>query len=134
MSFNASQKALLRGYLGFPQAYHDLNSRFESVMDAVGSDSTAQARVEAIMAELATIDTALAAAGGSTASLGSLKRADDIEWHPITAESQGVTIDAMKRGRILINRLAAAFGFRTDELPMNYFSGASSGGNEIALG
>ncbi|HEY3497132.1 MAG TPA: hypothetical protein VGK73_20680 [Polyangiaceae bacterium] len=134
MAFNASQKALLRGYLGFPQAYLDLNSRFESAMDTVGNDSTAQARVEAIMSELAIIDAALATAGTATVSTGTLAKVDEIEWHPVTAESQSVSIDAQVRGRMLINRLAAAFGFKTDELPSLYFSKGSSGGNEIALG
>lgn len=134
MAFTAAQKVSIRRYLGFPLGYYDLNSRLEGMMDTVGASAPEQAAVESILTELATIDAALATAGTATSSAGTLAQVDEIRWHPVTAESQSVSIDAMARGKMLINRLAASFGFKTDELPSLYFAKGSSRGNELALG
>ncbi len=135
MAFNSAQKVKIRTYLGFALGFYDLNTRLESMMDTVGADADAQTHVEGILAELLTVDAALASSGSTTTSAGSLKKVDDVEWYDTSTSTTGAsTVTAPERGKMLINRLAACFGFRTDELPSNYFAAGSSSGNEMALG
>lgn len=134
MSFTTTQKDQLRQYLGFPAAYLDLNTRFESMLDTIGADAVAQAGVEAIMAKIVLVEAALATGGTSSEVRGSLKEiTGDVGWYPIS-ESEGSVTTNRDYGRMLINRLAARFGFTRDELPSDYFGSGGWRGGEMALG
>ncbi|HEU4544362.1 MAG TPA: hypothetical protein VFR23_24740 [Jiangellaceae bacterium] len=134
MAFTAAQKVSIRTYLCFPLGFYDLNTRLESMMDTVGGDANAQTHVEGLLTKLAAVETAIQSTGSSSSTQGALKAiTGDVEWYE-PSESGGSTVSAHNYGKILINRLAACFGFRTDELPANFFAAASSAGNEMALG
>lgn len=132
--FNATQKDQIRQYLGFAAGFYDLNTRLESMMDTVGADSVAQASVEAIMAKIVLVEAAVASGGTSSSATGSLKEIiGDVSWYS-TEESGGAVTTARDYGNILINRLAARFGFTRQELPSDYFGEGGWRGGEMALG
>lgn len=104
-------------------------------MDTVGADAVAQAGVEAIMAKIALVETAFTSSGTTSATQGPLKAiTGDVEWYDITNENAGAGVRSPAYGKILINRLAARFGFRRDELPSDYFGPGGARGGEMALG
>ena len=121
----------IRRYLGYPLGFYDLNTRLESMIDKIGGNPVEQAAVEGILTELAMVDAAQAAAGTVTQSIGSLAKADDVAWHPITSESKGVPIDAVIRGKQLIERLRQCFGV---PLAGHYYGTAEPRTGEMALG
>ena len=134
MAFTATQKDTIRQYLGFAAGFYDLNTRFESMLDTIGSDSVAQTSVEAILTKLATVETAIASSGSSTSTTGALKEiTGDVAWYP-PEDSGGSSIAAPEYGRALLNRLAERFFGQGHGLPLNYFSGATGGGGEMLLG
>lgn len=134
MAFTATQKDQIRQYLGFAAGYYDLNTRFESMLDTVGADAVAQASVEAILTKLALVETAVASGGTSSSATGALKAiTGDVEWFS-PEESAGNVTSSRDYGNILINRLAARFGFTRDELPSDYFGEGGWRGGEMALG
>jgi len=134
VSFTDTQKVAIRRYLGFPLGFYSYNPLFEGMLDKIGGVPEEKAAVETVLTELATIDALIAASGASSSSMGSLKKADDVEWYNTTTESNTASVNAPQRGRMLINRLAAVFGLKTSDLPSLYFSSGSSGGGEMALG
>lgn len=136
MAFTEDQKNQIRMYLGFPAGWYFLDVRLEDMMDKVGQSAVEQSSVEAIMASIATLDAAIASQSASGFTLGSLKRADDIEWYDYSASGGAATVVPPKqRGNWLINRLAARFGYRRDELLSDYFGQAGGiGAGEMALG
>jgi hypothetical protein len=134
VSFNSAQKVAIRRYLGFPLGYYQYNTPFESLMDKIGSVAEEQAAVETILAELVTVDAAIAASGSTTSAAGGLRKVDEIEFFDVTTTSVESAVAAPERGRMLVNRLAACFGLSTGDLPSNYFAQGSSGGNEMLLG
>lgn len=112
MAFTDTQKDQIRQYLGYPAAFRDQNYQLESMMDTVGANAIEQASVEAILTELATIDTALASSGSSTASYGALKQVDEVQFYDISDASSTGTVDTLARGKMLIARLARRFGIQ----------------------
>lgn len=134
MAFTDAQKVSIRRYLGHPLGYYDLNYRLESMMDKVGSSAVEQAAVETILAELVTVDVALASSGSTSTVTGALSKLDEIEWHPPTTETISANVDAMSRGKMLVRRLAQAFGGQ-QMIRENYFAtGIGFGGGEMLLG
>lgn len=132
MAFTDAQKVSIRRYLGYPLGFYDLNYRLESMMDKVGASAVEQAAVETILAELVTVDAAIATAGASASSAGSLKAiVGDVEWYNTTTESNTSSIDALGRGKMLIERLRQSFGV---ELGGRYFGTAPPFAGEMALG
>ena len=131
MAFTEAQKVSIRRYLGYPLGWYDLNTRLESMIDKVGSNAVEQAAVETILTELATIDGVLATAGATAQTMGSLAQVDEVRWHEITEESKGVPVDALSRGKNLIERLRQCFGV---PLAGRYFGTAPPYDGQIALG
>ena len=135
MAFTATQKDQIRQYLGFAAGFYDLNTRLESMFDTVGADAVAQASVEAIMAKIVLVETAFQSSGTTSATQGPLKEiTGDVGWYDITDENSGAGVRTPEYGNILINRLAARFGFTRDELPSQYFGPGGWRGGEMALG
>ena len=134
MAFTATQKDQVRQYLGFAAGFYDLNTRLESMFDTIGADAVAQASVEAIMAKIVLVEAAVASGGTSAATQGALKAiTGDVEWYS-PDESGGAFTPNREYGRMLINRLAARFGFTREELPSDYFGTGGYRGGEMALG
>jgi hypothetical protein len=119
LAFSETQKDKIRQYLGFAAGYYQYNTPLESMMDKVGLSTVEQASVEAIMAELVTVDAALAAQAATGFSSGGLKQVDkgDVEWFNY-AESGGseVLMPPKQRGKMLVARLAKRFGYTIAEL------------------
>jgi hypothetical protein len=135
VAFTAAQKRDIRKYLGVPFGFYDLNTRLESMINKVGADPTDEAEVTAWLAELAVIDETVASDGATSHTHGALKKVDEVEFHPITADSAvAVSVGAIDRGRMIIKRLARALGV-DDVLPNgDYFSGAPSRSVLMRLG
>ena len=132
MAFTDAQKVSIRRYLGYPLGFYDSNYRLESMMDTVGASAVEQAAVETILAELVVVDTAIAAAGSTTSTAGSLKAiVGDVEFYNTTTESNSATVDALSRGKMLVERLRQSFGV---ELGGRYFGTAPPFSGEMALG
>lgn len=124
MAFTAEQKRDIRKYLGAPMGFYDKNTRLESMMDLVGATSTDQAEVETWLTRLATIDVALTGSNSTTISYGPLKQVDEIQFYqPQDASDDGGSIGLISQGRVLIDRLARAFGV-DDYLPSGDYFGA----------
>lgn len=136
MAFTSAQKESIRLYLGFPGAFHDLNSRLEGAMITVGNDADASATVVTLLTAIATVEAAIASTGSSSSTQGALKAiVGDVEWYDITdGSSSSSTVSARQYGNMLINRLAARFGFTRDELPSDYFGTGGGRGGAMALG
>jgi hypothetical protein len=131
VAFTEAQKVSIRRYLGYPLGGYQYNTPLESMMDKVGSIAVEQAAVETILTEMVSVDATIASGAASTSSLGSLKRADDIEWYNTTTESNNASTDARTRGKMLIERLRQCFG-----VPLNgrYFGTSPPNDGEMALG
>lgn len=133
MAFTDTQKVAIRGYLGFPLGLYQYNTVFESMLDKIGGVAEEQTAVETILTELATIDAVVAASGARGVGTGALKKVDEVEFYsPKDSAGQTTAVDAVRRGRILINRLASRFGFSRADLPSDYFG--TSGGGVFLLG
>lgn len=131
MAFTETQKVSIRGYLGVALGNYQYNTIFESMLDKVGANAVEQAAVEAILTELVAVDAVIAAAGVSAAR-GALKKVDEIEFYS-PKESQITIVDGMKRGRMLIERLASRFGFTSADLPSHYFGSSGSRVTDITF-
>jgi redox-regulated HSP33 family molecular chaperone len=131
MAFTDSQRDQIRRYLGYPAAFRDQTYQLESMMDTVGDNATEQASVEAILTELATVDAALAAAGTSAQVMGALKAVDEIEFHAATGSTATDSMTAMKRAKMLVERLRQRFGV---PLAGDYFGTGAFRSFVMALG
>ncbi len=131
MAFTDTQKDQIRRYLGYPAAFRDQNYQLESMMDTVGANAVEQASVEAILTELATVDAAIASSGLTTYETGPLKAVDEIEFHAPGASSSTDSVSAMKRARMLVERLRQRFGV---PLAGDYFGTGRAIGMMMALG
>ncbi len=105
------------------------------MFDKIGAVPEEQAAVEAILAELVIVDTALGTASLSGAR-GTLKKVDEIEWY--AAKDSGITlVGLVERGHMLCMRLAKIFG---DPIVAamrergDYFSSSSSVSVSLGLG
>jgi len=120
MAFSAAQIVQIKKYLGFPQVFESDNYRLMGAINLIGADTTRQAYVESILTELATVDAVIAAQGSSSATYGTLKKVDEVEFYSIK-DSEGLAgelVSSMKRGRMLCARLSSAMGV---PLVANYF-------------
>lgn len=123
MAFTDSQKRDIRKYLGTPMGFYDLNTRLESMMNTIGANSTDQEEVETWLTRLAAIDLALTGSSSSSVSYGPLKQVDEVQFYePTDANSSGASIGLIEQGRVLIDRLARAFGV-DDHLPAGDYFG-----------
>ena len=100
-------------YMGYPAVAAD--TRYASYypiwsqMDLIGMSAVTQAPVEAILAELVTVDAAIAASGTTASTSGALKKVDELEWYN-TSGSSAAGGGALSRGRMLVKRLAQRMG------------------------
>lgn len=132
MAFSDAQKVAIRRYLGYPLGYYQYNTALESMFDKIGAIAAEQAAVETILAELVTIDAALAGSGAAGSATGMLKKVDEVEFYDGTQSAGFVAPGALDRGRTLIERLRQCFGV---ELFGDYFGRSSLGNNyELGLG
>lgn len=135
MAFTDSQKKDIRKYLGVPFGFYELNSRLEGMMTLVGQNSTDQTEVEVWLTRLTAIDSALTSSSSSSVSYGALKQVDEIQFYePTDASDSGSSIALVDQGRVLIDRLARAFGV-SDVLPRgDYFGTKRPAGFSLPLG
>lgn len=139
MAFSAEQEKDIRKYMGVSFGFYDLNHRLESMMDLVGENATDKAQIETWLTRLAVIDTTLtgASSSGSSATYGSLKKVDEVEFYPVSEDSDSSssgTISLVEQGRTLIGRIARALGV-SDYLPIgDYFGSRRPTGFTISLG
>ena len=131
MAFADAQKISIRRYLGYPLGYYQYNTPLESMIDKVGGVPAEQAAVEAILAELVTVDTAIAAGGSAAGSgtYGALKQVDEVQFYSAKDSllQASDVITAMKRARMLVGRLADTMGGR-DIIQADYFGTGFGGG------
>lgn len=135
MPFTDAQRDQIMRYLGYPAlaagtryaGYYPIYSQ----IDLVGGDPVTQAPVEAILAELVTVDVAIAA-GGSAAgagTYGALKKVDEVEFYSAKdslLQSSDV-ITAMKRAHMLVRRLAQRMGGEKFILADYFATGSAAG-------
>ena len=101
MAFTEAQRVKIRLYLGWSARFHQFDSRLEQAMNAVDTLADTETEVEAILADLATIETELADAHGRLKAMkvGSI----DLPGHK--------EIQALRsEGRRHVGRLAATLG------------------------
>jgi hypothetical protein len=133
LAFTEEQEDQIRQYLGFAAGFYQYNTRLESMLDKVGDNAVEKASVEAIMAKIVLVETAIASGGTAASTTGALKEiVGDVSWYEPGESSS--TFNARSYGAVLINRLAARFGYSRDELPSDYFGTGGSRGGEMALG
>jgi hypothetical protein len=107
MAFTDAQKVKIRVYLGVPSINRFRDPRLEGALDVVGADPEAAAEVLAILAKLATVETAL----DDATSTAGLKRADEVEWYPGKGQTGSAAIDAQRNvGRRWCSRLSQLLG------------------------
>lgn len=126
MAFSAAQKVQLRKWLGYPALDRDTFSHVESTFDTIGADAATQTEVEAILAQLVTIDGQQTSA---TATAG-MKRAEEIEWYDGQARMGGIA----SRGRVLVQRLATIFNVRDDPARSDPFGDGTHVSHPVLLG
>jgi len=101
---------VLLGFSALPD--NDDNPRLELRLGTL--TVTQEAEVDAILVEIAALDAVLSQLGASTASTGSIKRADEVEFYPVNANSSGAASsaqdNAISQGRRLIGRLSIMLG------------------------
>jgi hypothetical protein len=131
MAFTETQRDQIRRYLGYPAAFRDQTYQLESMMDTVGANAVEQASVEAILTELGTVDAVLASAGAASYDSGPLKAVDEIEFHAPDAFSASDRMSAMKRAKMLVERLRQRFGV---PLAGDYFGTGAMRGFVMNLG
>jgi hypothetical protein len=123
-AFTDAEKASIRRYLGFSEAFHQINTMLESMMDDLASRSpAAQTQVIAILGQLAAVD-------------AKLQHAALINLNFVSGDGavfQGpAQIDALQDyGRTLVQHLAITF----EVTPRRDYYGAEAGaGGVIPLG
>ena len=121
--------------MGVSFGFYDLNHRLESMMDLVGTNATDQAEIVGWLDRLAEIDDSLTGSAATTTANGSLKKVDEIEFHPLNELQIGsAALTLVAQGRVLILRIARALGV-SDYLPIgDYFGARRSSGFVIPLG
>ena len=139
MAFTARQKQDIRNVMGAAAVYVDMQHRLEGAMDVIGGNAESAADVIEWLTRISAIDDALIILAGSSAgaTYGTLKKVDEVEFYPITKESNVATIASIgmqDQGRILIMRIARILGV-SDFLPCgDYFGKARRATSELALG
>lgn len=139
MAFTAAQKIAIRSYMGVAFGFYEISSRLESMMDLVGTDATAQAQIEAWLDRLQLVDESLTgdAASAVSATYGSIKKVDEVEFYPAATDGSATattTMPLVTQGRTLIGRIARALGV-SDFLPIgDYFGSRRPMGFTIPMG
>ncbi len=116
MALTAAQRNAIWTYLGYeaePSITYGVVAAINSRLDLISADPVLQAPIDAILLELATVDTAVASAGATVSAAGTLKKVDEIEFYQptkTTALYGAGIVDAIHRGRMLIRRLAQRLG------------------------
>lgn len=115
MALTAAQRNAIWTYLGYeaePSVTYGIVAQINAKLDLISTDPVLQAPIDAILAELVTVDGAVAAAGATTTTTGALKKVDEVEFHPPTVLTTALAtvVNAIKRGRMLIRRLAQRIG------------------------
>ena len=101
MAFTEAQKVQIRGYLGYPDVFRYANPRLESALEVVGSRPETQASVEALLGQLADLQTRF----GAQLSTSGVKKVDEIEFFEIGPIAALCTF-----GRMLCGQLSTLFG------------------------
>jgi hypothetical protein len=101
------------------------------MMNTVGTSAVEQASVEAILNELDAIDAALETVGAQTQSMGALKKVDEVEFYEATGSVSTDAPTSIKRGRMLVRRLARRFGVASIE---DYFGTGPGMGFQLSVG
>jgi hypothetical protein len=138
VAFTDAQERDIRKYMGVPFGFYDLNSRLESMMDMVGANATDSAQIIEWLDRLTEIDEALTSSesSGSASTYGAIKKVDDVEFFEPSdgADASESSIALVEQGRVLIGRIARAFGV-SDYLPIgDYFAAIKRTGFVIPLG
>lgn len=118
-----TQKAQIRLYLGYPDAYRFKNPRLESIMDNLSPDAETQIATQ--LANLATVEAAIINIGLATAGL---KRVDEI-WFDNT---RSVLAAQRGLGRMYVTRVSIISGvpIYSDVFgPQGYFGDSFLPGN-----
>lgn len=123
-------------YMGYPAVAAD--TRYAAYypiwaqMDLIGQSPVTQTPVEAILTELDAVDVKIAQSG-VTAPRGAVKKVDEIEFFG-PKESMVTIIDAPKRGRMLVRRLAQRLG-GVHLIADDYFAtGLGNGSVDLGMG
>lgn len=128
MAFTNSEKRSIRSYLGYSGGFRDRGVRLESMMTVVGDQTEEAAYARTILTALADVDTSLASGGtGSSASYGTLKKVDEVEFYPIDESGGSATtiLAGIAYGEVLIERLRSLF-----DVPLNGHYYRASARNE----
>lgn len=126
MAFTSSEKRQIRSYLGYSGGFRDYNVTLESMMDVVGSEVDESAYARTLLTGISDVDANLAGTGGggSSATYGTIKKVDEIEFFPVTSGSgSSSTLSGIDYGEVLIERLRALFSV---ELAGRYFRSSSN--------
>lgn len=137
MAFTDAQKNQIATYLGYPARV--VGTRYAthypiySQIDLIGSDPVMQTPIEAILTELAALDTVLATQGASNTNTGALKQVDEVHFYAPKESAGAMSVGALQRARMLVRRLAQRMG--GDHLIAgDYFGGSLRNSGEMALG
>jgi hypothetical protein len=105
MAFSSAEATTIRHYLGYPQVYRQSNPRLESAITLVGGDADAVALVQALLASIDNVWTALESTALVSAGLKSLDKGD-VELYDDNAQTTGMR----DIGRMFCSRLSGLFG------------------------
>lgn len=101
--FTDSQKAQIRLYLGYGDAFRYKHTRLESILDNISAES--EAIVIATLAQIAAVDAQFASSAMTSAGI---RRVDEIWFFP--AEQGGMIAQLRNIGRQYIGRLSIILG------------------------
>lgn len=140
MAFTDTQRAQIVLYMGYPALAAGTRYAafypFYSQIDLIGGDPVEQAQVEAMLTELAAIDLIVGQSTGASINFAGLKKADEAEFY--SAKDSLLTpseiMTPVKRGRMVIKRLARKLGGEKF-IAGDYFGGGrSSASIDVSLG
>ncbi len=131
MAFSDTEADNIRKYLGYAAGYYQYNTPLEGMIVKVGANTVEKASVVSILTELATVDTVLADSGATASMSGALKRVDDAEFYNVESSSSVGGLGALKRGRMLVERLRQRFAV---DLAGDYFASYQSPPSMLSLG
>lgn len=135
MAFTPDQRNAIMTYLGYPATSQD--TRYASYypiwaqIDLLGLDPVTQTPIEALLTELVAIDAVVSAS--SNAPRGAVKKVDEIEFFG-PKDSMITVVDAVKRGRMLIVRLAQRCGGKHLIVGDYFDTGAGMSSFEFSMG
>lgn len=115
MALTAAQRNAIFTYLGYeaePAASYTASANLSARVDLISADPVLQAPVDALLLEIAAVDLVVATGGTQLSSSGPLKAVDEVQFYQVeqTNVFADTSVDAIKRGRMLIKRLAQRLG------------------------